>query len=119
MSSLPTVFVPDYSEIIVQLMAENDDEYAALKTLHGYLGKWEHLRAALKYSLFLEYRAKEPPAGAKAWTDELLKAASHNDKRYLDFLDQGTMQGDRFHVLASARGDIAQLENQRQYGGIR
>lgn len=113
MTSLPTVFVPDYSDLILQIRGESDDEYTALKTLHGPFGKWEHYRTALVSSLILEYRTKPAPAGAKDWTDKLLHAASHNDKRYLDFLDDGSKQGRRFYDLTVERGEQAALVNQQ------
>lgn len=119
MTSLPTTFVPDYSDLLVQLVAESDNEYAALKALHGNFGKWEAFRVALKSAILLEARAAEPPAGAKSWTDELLKAAAHADPRYLAFIKEGAKQGTRFHDIAEARGEIAQQESARQFGGVR
>lgn len=119
MSATPSTFVPDYSQLLVQLMADNDDEYAALKTLHGPFGKWEHYRVALKWSLFLDHRTRPPVAGATTWTDKLLDAAAHNDPRYRTFLDDGSAQADRYHILAEQRGEQAQLVAQQGFGGVR
>jgi hypothetical protein len=118
-STIPSVFVPDYSDLLVQIMADNDDEYAALKTLHGPFGKWEHFRVSLKWALFLEARTKPAPTGAKDWTDKLLDAAAHNDQRYQDFLLEGSREANRFHVLAQERGEIAQAANTGQFPGVR
>jgi hypothetical protein len=119
MSATPSAFVPDYSDLLVQLVADTDNEYAALKTLHGPFGKWEHYRVALKHSILLECRTRPPVAGASNWTDKLLDAAAHNDPRYRAFLDQGTKEASRFHGMMEARGELAQAEAQQQYGGVR
>lgn len=119
MSATPSAFVPDFSDLLVQLVADTDNEYAALKTLHGPFGKWEHYRVALKESLVLEHRTRPPCAGASTWTDKLLIAAAHNDPRYRAFLDQGTREANRFNDLMEKRGEVAQEIAAQQYGGVR
>lgn len=119
MTATPSAFVPDYSDLLVQLMADNDDTYAALKTLHGPFGKWEHFRVALKWSLFLEHRTRPPVAGATAWTDKLLDAAAHNDPRYRVFLLEGSKQADWFNRLAEQRGEAAAMAAGQSFGGVR
>lgn len=119
MPATPSVFVPDYSDIVIQLMAENDDEYAALKTLHGPFGKWEHFRVSLVRSLFLEHRTRPPVAGATTWTDKLLDAAAHNDPRYRMFLLMGAESADKFYRLERERGEMAAAASGQTFGGIR
>lgn len=119
MSATPTAFVPDYSDLLVQLMADTQDEYAALKTLHGPFGKWEHYRVALKWSLFLEHRTRPPVAGSDKWTEKLLDAAAHNDPRYRAFLDEGAKQAVRFTILQEERGEQAQEVARQSFGGVR
>jgi hypothetical protein len=119
MPATPSVFVPDYSDLIVQLMTETQDEYAVLKTLHGPFGKWEHYRVVLKESLVLEHRTRPPCAGATTWTDKLLIAAAHNDPRYRSFLDQGSAQGVKFNHLAELRGEQAAEVARQGFGGVR
>jgi hypothetical protein len=119
MTATPANFVPDYSDLLVQLVADNDDTYAALKTLHGNFGKWEHFRVALVRSLMLEHRTRPPVAGANSWTDKLLDAAAHNDPRYRAFILDGAKQADWFHRLAEQRGEAAAMAAGQTYGGIR
>lgn len=119
MSATPSNFVPDYSDLLLQLMADNDDEYAALKTLHGPFGKWEHFRVVLKESLMLEHRTRPPVAGASTWTDKLLSAAAHNDPRYRAFILDGAKQGDWFHRLEVQRGEIAAAAAGQNFGSVR
>lgn len=119
MSASPSQFVPDYSDLLIQIMGENDDEYAALKTLHGPFGKWEHFRVSLVRSLMLEHRTRPPVAGATTWTDKLLDAAAHNDPRYRTFLLDGAKQADRFHKMSVERGEAAALASGQSFGGVR
>lgn len=119
MPATPSVFVPDYSDLVTQLMAETDNEYAVLKTLHGTFGKWEHYRTVMAASLLLEQRTRPPVAGATQWTDKLLHAAAHNDPRYRAFLIQGTMQGVRYNALAEERGEQAAEVARQTFGGVR
>lgn len=119
MATAPSSFVPDYSDLLIQLMADNDDEYAALKTLHGPFGKWEHFRVALKSSILLDMRTRPPVAGATSWTDKLLEAAAHNDPRYRTFLLEGAKQADWYFRLAEQRGEIAAQAAGQSFGGVR
>jgi hypothetical protein len=100
-------------------MAETQDEYAALKTLHGPFGKWEHYRTVMAASLLLDMRTRPPVAGATVWTDKLLHAAAHNDPRYRAFLDQGSKQGVRYASLAEQRGEQAAEVARQGFGGVR
>lgn len=119
MTATPSAFVPDYSDLLLQLMADNDDEYAALKTLHGPFGKWEHFRVVLKESLVLEHRTRPPCAGATSWTDKLLSAAAHNDPRYRVFLLDGAKQADWYFRLAEQRGELAAQAAGQNFGSVR
>lgn len=119
MTATPSAFVPDYSDLLLQLMADNDDEYAALKTLHGNFGKWENFRTVLLSSLKLEMRTRPPVAGASSWTDKLLDAAAHNDPRYRTFLLDGAKQANWFFRLTEQRGEIAAQAAGQTFGGVR
>lgn len=119
MTATPSAFVPNYEDLVVQLMGESDNEYAVLKTLHGPFGKWEHFRISLVRSLLLEHRTRPPVAGANNWTDKLLDAAAHNDPRYRTFLDEGTKQAIRYNELAEQRGDLQAQANGQTFSGIR
>lgn len=119
MTSTPSAFVPDYSDLLLQLMADNDDEYAALKTLHGPFGKWEHFRVALVRSLMLEHRTRPPVAGANSWTDKTLDAAAHNDPRYRAFILDGAKQADWYFRLAEQRGELAAQAAGQNFGSVR
>jgi hypothetical protein len=119
MTATPSSFVPDYSDLLIQLMADNDDEYAALKTLHGSYGKWENFRVILLSSLKLEMRTRPPLAGTTGWTDKLMEAAAHNDPRYRVFVMDGAKQARWFFRLAEQRGEAAALAAGNTFGGIR
>lgn len=115
----PSAFVPDYSDLLIQIMAENDDEYAGLKTLHGPFGKWNEFRVILVRSIMLEHRTRPPVAGAANWTEKLLDAAAHNDPRYRVFVLDGAKQANRFHQMAEQRGELAAQSAGQSFGGVR
>lgn len=119
MSATPSSFVPDYSDLLLQLIGDSDDEYAALKTLHGNFGKWDDFRVVLVRSILLEMRTRPPVAGATNWTDKLLEAASHNDPRYRVFLLEGAKQAVRFHRMAEQRGELAAQAAGQNFGSVR
>jgi hypothetical protein len=119
MPATPSTFVPDYTDLLVQIMGESDDRYAALKTLHGPFGKWEHFRVSLVRSILLDQRTRPPAAGANNWTDKLLDAAAHNDPRYRTFLEDGAKQAMEYHQLAEQRGEQAAAAAGASFGGVR
>ena len=119
MSATPSTFVPDYSDLLLQIIGDSDDEYSALKTLYGPFGKWEHFRTVLVRSLELEHRTRPPVAGANTWTDKLLTAAAHNDPRYRVFLMEGAKQANRFFEMEKARGELAAQAAGQGFGGVR
>lgn len=103
MAATPTVFVPDFSDLLVQAMAETQDEYAALKMLHGPFGKWNEFRVVLVRSLFYEYRTQPCPLEKGNWTEKLLDAAAHNDARYIAFIQEGAKQAAKYQAMAEQR----------------
>lgn len=109
MSVLPTSFKPDYSDLLAQSLTVTQDEWTALRNLHGPFGKWEHARKRLLSILILDYRSKEPPKGATAWTDKLLDAAAHADERYGRFFDTGVIEGALYQKLDDERADNDRL----------
>lgn len=108
MSYLPTTFKADYTDVIVQLMAETQDEYAALDAVHGSFGLFDDLRKVQLSYAFLRCRADAtPPDGADRWTDKLLDAAAHTDASYIAFLMQGLLDRNRFKALGEVRAQQA------------
>lgn len=113
MSSLPTTFKPDYSDLLAQSLTVTQDEWVALRNLHGTFGKWEHARKRLLSVIILELRAGAPPQGATSWTDKLIDAAAHADPRYGKFLDIGIIEGAMFYKLDDQRADNDRLTQPR------
>ena len=113
MTYTPTSFAPDFSDVLIQLMGETQNEYAALKALHRHDGKWDVLRAALVRKILMEKRQGPPPEGVKQWTDKLLDAAAHSDPRYIAFCTQGAVEAARFEEMTDERvaqaAEIAQM----------
>lgn len=109
MSYLPTEFKPDYSDLFAQTLTITQDEWTALRNLHGPFGKWEHARKRLLGVIMLDLRGQQPPSGATAWTDKLLDAAAHADARYGRFFDTGVIEGALYQKLDDMRADNDRL----------
>lgn len=117
-SLLPTVFVPDYSDLLLQQLAITDNEYAALKSLYGNNGVWDQHRVILVRSLTLWHRATRCPYGDK-WTEKLLDAAAHNDERYRAFVDRSASEAALFEKLSDQRRTDYMELNQQNYNPSR
>lgn len=103
MGALPSSFLPDDTDALLQLLSESEREWADLAALHGPFGKFNDVRKAQLAIVALRLREGSAPTGAKAWTDALLDTAAHADESYLKVVREGTRNAARFHLLDQQR----------------
>ena len=103
MGATPTEFLPDDVDSLLNLLDNDENEWADGAALYASFGLWDDKRKLVLSECALELRAGPPPKGATAWTDKLLDVAAHAHQTYKTFMADSEREAKRFRKLEARR----------------
>lgn len=103
MTAMPTDFLPDDLDSVLQLVEHEENAWADVAAMHGNWGMWDDKRKVVLSVCALELRAGPPPKGATAWTDKLLDTAAHAHPKYKRLVDDAEIAAKQYRRLEARR----------------